>query len=149
MDLSRALQGLVAVALVAALAPIIVAILPGRRVPQVIIFIAGGVLIGPHGLGLSRSSDLQLLSDIGLGFLFLLAGYELDPALFRRQPGQVTSGEADLPGVVRAQPGDDLQQRGLAGPGRAEHDEHPAGRDGQVDRPEPERSGTDAQPADS
>lgn len=89
MDLSRALQGLVAVALVAALAPIIVAILPGRRVPQVIIFIAGGVLIGPHGLGLSRTSDLQLLSNIGLGFLFLLAGYELDPSLFRHRPGRL------------------------------------------------------------
>ena len=89
MNLNHALWDLVAVALVAALAPIVVAILPGRRVPQVIVFIVGGVLIGPNGLGLARTSDLQLLSNIGLGFLFLLAGYELDPSLFRRRPGRL------------------------------------------------------------
>ncbi|HEY2520782.1 MAG TPA: cation:proton antiporter [Streptosporangiaceae bacterium] len=89
MNLNHALWDLVAVALVAALAPIVAAILPGRRVPQVIIFIVGGVLIGPNGLGLARSADLQLLANIGLGFLFLLAGYELDPALFRRRPGRL------------------------------------------------------------
>jgi Kef-type K+ transport system membrane component KefB len=75
------------VALVAALAPVVVAALPGRRVPQVVIFLFGGVLIGPHVLGLSDTSNIQLLSNIGLGFLFLLAGYELDPALLRQRPG--------------------------------------------------------------
>ena len=31
----------------------------------------------------------QLLANIGLGFLFLLAGYELDPQLLRRRPGKL------------------------------------------------------------
>ena len=48
MDLNQALTDLVAVALVAALAPIVVAILPGPRIPQVVVFLLGGVLIGPH-----------------------------------------------------------------------------------------------------
>jgi hypothetical protein len=46
VDLNQGLVDLVAVALVAALAPIVVAVLPGPRIPQVVIFLAGGVLIG-------------------------------------------------------------------------------------------------------
>jgi len=79
----------VAVALVAALAPLVVAALPGRRIPQVVIFLLGGVLIGPHVLGLAETSNIQLLANIGLGFLFLLAGYELDPLLLRQRPGRL------------------------------------------------------------
>jgi Kef-type K+ transport system membrane component KefB len=57
---------------VAALAPLIVAVLPGPRVPQVVILLIGGVLIGPHVLGVAETSNIQLLANIGLGFLFLL-----------------------------------------------------------------------------
>ena len=89
MDLNRGLEDLVAVALVAALAPLVVAALPGPRIPQVVIFLLGGVLIGPHVLGVAETSNIQLLANIGLGFLFLLAGYELDPQLFRRRPGEL------------------------------------------------------------
>ena len=89
MDLNRGLEDLVVVALVAALAPLIVAVLPGPRIPQVVIFLFGGILIGPHVLGLAEASNLTLLSNIGLGFLFLLAGYELEPALLREKPGRL------------------------------------------------------------
>jgi Kef-type K+ transport system membrane component KefB len=89
MDLNQGLTDLVAVALVAALAPFVVAVLPGPRVPQVVIFLLGGVLIGPHVLGVAETSDIKLLANVGLGFLFLLAGYELDPHLLREQPGKL------------------------------------------------------------
>jgi Kef-type K+ transport system membrane component KefB len=89
VDLNQGLVDLVAVGLVAALAPVVAAILPGPRIPQVVIFLLGGVLIGPHVLGLAETSNIQLLANIGLGFLFLLAGYELDPALLRQQPGRL------------------------------------------------------------
>jgi Kef-type K+ transport system membrane component KefB len=92
MDLTKGLDDLVAVALVAALAPLVVAMLPGPRIPQVVIFLLGGVLIGPHVLGLADSASIQLLANIGLGFLFLLAGYELDPRLLRQQPGRLAIG---------------------------------------------------------
>jgi Kef-type K+ transport system membrane component KefB len=92
VNLSQGLNDLVAVALVATLAPIIVAVLPGPRVPQVVIFLLGGVLIGPHVLGLAETSSIKLLANIGLGFLFLLAGYELEPALLRQQPGRLAIG---------------------------------------------------------
>jgi Kef-type K+ transport system membrane component KefB len=63
--------------------------LPGPRIPQVVVFLIGGVLIGPHVLGLAETGNIQLLSDVGLGFLFLLAGYELDPHLLRERPGRL------------------------------------------------------------
>ncbi len=92
MDLTKGLDDLVAVALVAALAPLVVAMLPGPRIPQVVIFLLGGVLIGPHVLGLADTASIQLLANIGLGFLFLLAGYELDPRLLRQRPGRLAIG---------------------------------------------------------
>jgi Kef-type K+ transport system membrane component KefB len=67
----------------------VTAALPGPRIPQVVIFLLGGILIGPHVLGLAETSNIQLLANIGLGFLFLLAGYELDPALLRQRPGRL------------------------------------------------------------
>lgn len=48
MNLNQGLTDLVAVGLVAVLAPIVIALLPGPRIPQVVIFLIGGVLIGPH-----------------------------------------------------------------------------------------------------
>jgi Kef-type K+ transport system membrane component KefB len=86
------LQGfndLVAVSLVAALTPLLVALLPGPKIPQVVVFLLGGILIGPHVLGVAETDNIQLLSDVGLGFLFLLAGYELDPLLLRQRPGRL------------------------------------------------------------
>ena len=83
------LQALLAVTLVAALAPMIVAALPGPSIPQVVVLILAGVLIGPQGLGLASTAGIRLLSDVGLGFLFLLAGYELDPRLLRAHPGRL------------------------------------------------------------
>ena len=89
MNVLQGLNDLLAVALVAALTPLLVAILPGPRIPQVVVFLVGGVLIGPHVLGLAETGSIQLLSDVGLGFLFLLAGYELDPLLLRQRPGRL------------------------------------------------------------
>jgi Kef-type K+ transport system membrane component KefB len=89
VNVTQQLFDLVAVALVAGLTPLVVAALPGPRVPQVVIFLIGGILIGPHVLGLANAADVQLLANIGLGFLFLLAGYELDPRLLRQEPGRL------------------------------------------------------------
>ena len=88
----QGLESLLVVALVAALAPMIAAALPGPRVPQVVILILAGVLIGPHGLGLADTTGIKLLSNVGLGFLFLLAGYELDPRLLRARAGRLAMG---------------------------------------------------------
>src|SRR3954462_331708 len=88
-DLSSVLNTLVVVGLVAALAPLVVALLPGPRVPQIVLLIVGGIVIGPAGLGLADPVALNLLANIGLGLVFLLAGYELDPAVFVERAGRL------------------------------------------------------------
>jgi Kef-type K+ transport system membrane component KefB len=85
----QGLDTLLAVALIAALAPAIVAVLPGPRIPQVVVLIFGGILIGPQVLDIGQPASISLLSDIGLGFLFLLAGYELDPGQLRQRSGRM------------------------------------------------------------
>src|SRR5215207_4625094 len=72
--------------LVAALAPLIVKLVP-IGIPQVVLLLVGGILIGPEMLDLAQRSHLELLSNMGLGFLFLLAGFELPPLLLRQRPG--------------------------------------------------------------
>jgi Kef-type K+ transport system membrane component KefB len=88
-ELTQALQSLFVVALVAALAPLIVGLVPRLRVPQVVVLIVGGVIVGPQVLGLAEPDSIELLSNVGLGFLFLLAGYELELALFRQRAGKL------------------------------------------------------------
>jgi Kef-type K+ transport system membrane component KefB len=85
----QGLESLLVVTLVAALTPMIVATIPGPGIPQVVILILAGILIGPHGLGVADTTGIQLLSNVGLGFLFLLAGYELDLRLLRAHPGRL------------------------------------------------------------
>jgi Kef-type K+ transport system membrane component KefB len=89
MDLARGLDTLLLAAAVAALAPMLVALLPGPRIPQVVVLVAGGVLIGPQVLAWAERPEIDLLANVGLGFLFLLAGYELDLHLFRERPGRL------------------------------------------------------------
>src|SRR5690348_10266250 len=88
----QGLESLLVVTLVAALTPMIVAAIPGPGIPQVVILILAGVLIGPHVLGLADTTGIKLLSNVGLGFLFLLAGYELDPRLLRERAGKLAIG---------------------------------------------------------
>jgi Kef-type K+ transport system membrane component KefB len=89
-ELTQALQSLFVVALVAALTPVIVGLIPRLRLPQVVVLIVGGVIVGPQVLNLAEPQSIELLSNVGLGFLFLLAGYELELALFRQRAGKLS-----------------------------------------------------------
>ncbi len=88
MDGLLGVDTLVAVAAVALAAPLVVGLLPRLPVPQVVLLLAGGMLIGPDVLGLSSPGQVQVLADVGLGFVFLLAGYEVDLRLFRQDAGR-------------------------------------------------------------
>lgn len=88
VDVHETLVTLLAVAVVAVAAPLVVAALPGPRIPQVVVLLAGGMAIGPQVLAVGSPGSVQILSDVGLGFLFLLAGYEVDLRLFGQDPGR-------------------------------------------------------------
>jgi Kef-type K+ transport system membrane component KefB len=89
VDLQQSLTDLLIVSLVAALTPILAGLLSGLRVAQVVILILGGILVGPQVLGLAEPESIELISNVGLGFLFLLAGYELELRLFRERAGRL------------------------------------------------------------
>ena len=88
MSLQQGLIDLAIISLLAALAPIVSGLL-SRRVPQVVVLIVGGILIGPQVLGWAEPEGIELISNVGLGFLFLLAGYELELGLFRERAGRL------------------------------------------------------------
>ncbi|MCJ0904426.1 cation:proton antiporter [Rhodococcus sp. ARC_M6] len=67
------------IALIAALAPIVAGLFPRRLVPEVVLLLVAGAAIGPFALNIAAESDaIGTLRELGLGMLFLLAGYEID-----------------------------------------------------------------------
>lgn len=76
---SAELLSLFWIVLVICLAPVL-SLMTRSFIPAVVLLLAGGMLIGPDGLGLAvESGGVAMLSEIGLGMLFLLAGLELKP----------------------------------------------------------------------
>lgn len=74
------------VAVIALLAPLAVR-LTGLRVPDVVLQILLGIVVGPQVLGWARADQpVTVLSIVGLAFLLLLAGLEID---FDRLRGRV------------------------------------------------------------
>jgi Kef-type K+ transport system membrane component KefB len=77
-----------AVVMVAAIAAIIVALLPKRMAPPVVVLeLVLGIVIGPHVLKLAHVDDfVEFFSNLGLGMLFYFAGYEIDFQRIRGRP---------------------------------------------------------------
>ena len=88
-DLRPSIDTLLVATVVSALAPFVSALVPGGRVPQVVVLIAGGVLVGPQVLGLADPRSVTLISTVGLGFLFLMVGYESEPSMLREHSGRL------------------------------------------------------------
>lgn len=87
-EVGRVLDSLLAITAVAALAPLLLGLLPRVRVPQVVLLLVGGILIGPQVLDLASPQAVRPLADLGLGFVFLLAGYEIDQRIHRQDAGR-------------------------------------------------------------
>src|SRR5262249_3813910 len=76
MDLSFTSVAVVAAA--AVLAPLALA-LTGLRLPAIVLEIVLGIIVGPQVLGWAHADEpVQVLALVGLAFLLLLAGLELD-----------------------------------------------------------------------
>ncbi|HEY2715962.1 MAG TPA: cation:proton antiporter [Solirubrobacterales bacterium] len=76
-----------AIVVVAALAAIVVALVPRALAPPVVVLeLVLGIIIGPHVLQIAHVDDFtEFFSDLGLGMLFFFAGYEID---FQRIKGK-------------------------------------------------------------
>ncbi|MDF1603894.1 cation:proton antiporter [Nocardioides sp. YIM 152315] len=67
------------IAVCAVLAPLLAGLLLRGRVPEVVLLLLLGVLIGPNVLELAVAGEgVTMLRELGLGMLFLLAGYEIE-----------------------------------------------------------------------
>jgi Kef-type K+ transport system membrane component KefB len=78
---------LIAVAIVMAVAAAIPALWPRLPVPGVVLEIVLGAIIGPQILGIVHAGvALNFLAGFGLGMLFMIAGFEMDPAVLRGRP---------------------------------------------------------------
>jgi Kef-type K+ transport system membrane component KefB len=76
--------GLAIVAAAALAAPLALGLFPRIRLPAIVLEIVLGIVIGPHALGwVSIDTPIRVLNLLGLGFLLLLAGLEVDYERFR------------------------------------------------------------------
>jgi Kef-type K+ transport system membrane component KefB len=77
-------SGVAIVAAVALGAPLALGVFPKLRLPAVVLEIVLGIVIGPQVLGwVSIDTPIQVLSLLGLAFLLLLAGLEVEYERFR------------------------------------------------------------------
>ena len=88
MSEADAFRSLAFVVGAAALAPIVLGLLSRVRVPEVVLLLALGMVIGPHGVDVAHlEPPIHFVSQLGLGMLFLLAGIEVDPRVLRSRDG--------------------------------------------------------------
>ena len=72
-------DNLAVVAAVAFAAPLLLGLVPALRVPSVLLEIGAGVVLGPSVLGWAEAdAAVNVLALIGVGFLLLLAGLEIE-----------------------------------------------------------------------
>ncbi len=77
------------IALVAAAAPVIARLIPRRPVPETVLLLIGGAVLGPSLLNVIwLDESVLLLSDLGCAMLFLLAGYEINPKTITGREGK-------------------------------------------------------------
>jgi Kef-type K+ transport system membrane component KefB len=78
--------GLLIVGVVAVAVPLLLGLVPAVKMPGVVLEILGGILVGPAVLGwVHLDVAVQVVSDLGLGFLLFMAGYEIDLRRFDRR----------------------------------------------------------------
>jgi Kef-type K+ transport system membrane component KefB len=79
-------NSLLIVGVVAVAVPLLLGLVPAVKVPPVVLEILAGILVGPEVLGwVHLDVAVRVTSDLGLGFLLFMAGYEIDLRRFDRQ----------------------------------------------------------------
>src|ERR1700751_4540713 len=73
-------------------APLALGFLPRVRVPAVVLEIVLGIALGPSGFGLvTPDQPVSILALVGLAFLLILSGLEIDVARLRGRTLKVTA----------------------------------------------------------
>lgn len=81
------------IALVSIGAPLLASLIPKKPIPEVVFLIFIGAILGPNMIGfIEINHSISLISELGLGFLFLLAGFEIDPKSLTSERGKTAFG---------------------------------------------------------
>lgn len=87
--MERELVTLFAIVAASFACPVLAALVPRKLVPETVLLLVAGMILGPCCLGIAQGdAAVTLLSDLGLGLLFLLAGYEIDPRQLTGRQGR-------------------------------------------------------------
>ena len=79
-------NSLLIVGVVAVAVPLLLGLVPAVKVPPAVLEILSGILVGPAVLGwVHLDVAVRVISDLGLGFLLFMAGYEIDLRRFDRR----------------------------------------------------------------
>ena len=77
--LNLSFNSVLIIAAVAVLVPLVLGLVPQLPIPEAVLEVIAGVVVGPAVLGWVRAdAPVQVLSDLGLGMLLFLAGLEID-----------------------------------------------------------------------
>jgi Kef-type K+ transport system membrane component KefB len=88
---SEEFRSLVVIAAVAAFVPLIVGLFR-IKVAEVVLLLGAGIVFGPQVLGwITVDDSIELLSELGLGLLFFLAGMELEQRAVRGESGRLAA----------------------------------------------------------
>lgn len=83
-------DGVLVLALVAVLVPVVLALLPRLPLPGAVLEVIAGIVLGPSVLDwVHIDLPIQVLSDLGLGMLLFLAGLEIDVQRLRGTLGRL------------------------------------------------------------
>ncbi|MDO8308827.1 MAG: cation:proton antiporter [Actinomycetota bacterium] len=82
---------LLTIATIAAFVPLLVGLLR-IKVAEVVLLLGAGILFGPEAIGwIQVDESIELLSELGLGLLFFLAGLELEARMVRGIGGRLAA----------------------------------------------------------
>ena len=81
---------LAVIAFISAVIPMVAKSIPRRLVPETVLLLLAGSLLGPHGFHIidSHADSIHMLSEMGCALLFLLAGFEIDPKSVTGEDGR-------------------------------------------------------------
>lgn len=89
--MTEGLGSLLVISMIAALVPLIVGLLH-IRVAQVVLLLVAGVVFGPEMMDwIHVDAPIELLSELGLGMLFFLAGLELEQRAVQGPSGKLAA----------------------------------------------------------
>jgi Kef-type K+ transport system membrane component KefB len=107
--------GLLLVSAAAFAAPFLLGLIPGVKMPAVVLEILAGIAIGPAGLGwVEIDNTISVLATMGLVFLLFLAGLEIDFGRLRGRLLKVAGGAWVLSFAIAVAVGFALRAGGFA-----------------------------------